>query len=153
EYDFYTFTKTSNGTVTLTSYISPAFNGNGNTRRVRLRFKSIRGSSDDLLFAHHLVSYIIKYQTSHAAAPGAHTLKIWMLEPAVVPQRFVIGRRTLVLPSLFGFEAAEQEWDFRSDDVLVYELIQDITIILISMAPPSLDYIKSMTGTALCGFL
>lgn len=34
EYDFYTFTSPANGNISLTSYISPALNGNGNDRPV-----------------------------------------------------------------------------------------------------------------------
>lgn len=34
EYDFYTFTNPASGNISLTSYISPALNGNGNNRPV-----------------------------------------------------------------------------------------------------------------------
>ena len=34
EYDFYTFTSPTGGKISLTSYISPALNGNGNDRPV-----------------------------------------------------------------------------------------------------------------------
>ncbi|KAG8693157.1 hypothetical protein FRC08_009293 [Ceratobasidium sp. 394] len=106
EYDFYTFSKTSNGNITLTSYISPVFNGIGNTRRVAFAVQIDSGAPQTIYYSPitssrstpagwdgsdgWVANSIIKVQTRHPAAPGAHTLKIWMIEPAVVLQKFVI---------------------------------------------------------------
>ncbi|QRV92864.1 glycoside hydrolase family 115 protein [Ceratobasidium sp. AG-Ba] len=106
EYDFYTFTAPSGGAVSLTSYISPAFNGLGNTRRVAFAVQ-IDASAIQTIYYSPVTSSrttpagwdgsdgwvansIIKYKTTHSVSPGAHTLKIWMIEPAVVLQKFVI---------------------------------------------------------------
>ncbi|QRW07035.1 glycoside hydrolase family 115 protein [Ceratobasidium sp. AG-Ba] len=106
EYDFYTFTAPSGGAVSLTSYISPAFNGLGNTRRVAFAVQ-IDSSAIQTIYYSPVTSSrttpagwdgsdgwvansIIKYKTTHSVSPGAHTLKIWMIEPAVVLQKFVI---------------------------------------------------------------
>ncbi|CAE6433693.1 unnamed protein product, partial [Rhizoctonia solani] len=106
EYDFYTFTTPKNGNVTLTSFISPAFNANGNDRRVgfavqidsatpqSIYYSPVTNSRSDPQgwggldgWVANSITYI---KTTHRVSPGAHTLKIWMLEPAVVLQKFVI---------------------------------------------------------------
>ncbi|KAG8724792.1 hypothetical protein FRC09_014214 [Ceratobasidium sp. 395] len=106
EYDFYTFTAPASGNVSLTSYISPAFNGNGNNRRVAFAVQIDSEAPQSIYYSPitssrstpagwdgsdgWVANSVIKVKTSHVAKPGAHTLKIWMLEPAVVLQKFVI---------------------------------------------------------------
>ncbi|KAG8707770.1 hypothetical protein FRC08_000303 [Ceratobasidium sp. 394] len=106
EYDFYTFTKPSSGNITLTSYISPALNGNGNNRPVGFAVQIDSGAPQSIYYSPvtsarsdpvgwggndgWVANSIVTAQTKHALAPGAHTLKVWMLEPAVVLQKFVI---------------------------------------------------------------
>ncbi|KAG8788167.1 hypothetical protein FRC12_014862 [Ceratobasidium sp. 428] len=106
EYDFYTFTTPSSGNITLTSYISPALNGNGNNRPVGFAVQIDSGAPQAIYYSPvtssrsdpagwggndgWVANSIVTVQTKHAAAAGAHTLKVWMLEPAVVLQKFVI---------------------------------------------------------------
>ncbi|CAE6342753.1 unnamed protein product [Rhizoctonia solani] len=106
EYDFYTFTTPTGGNVTLTSYISPALNGNGNNRPVGFAVQIDSGSPQSIYYSPvtparstpvgwggndgWVANSIVTVQTKHAAAAGAHTLKVWMLEPAVVLQKFVV---------------------------------------------------------------
>ncbi|CAE6416313.1 unnamed protein product [Rhizoctonia solani] len=106
EYDFYTFTSPKNGNIALTSFISPALNGNGNDRPVGFAVQIDSGAPQSIYYSpvtssrsdpqgwggpDGWVANSITYaKTTHPVSPGAHTLKIWMLEPAVVLQKFVI---------------------------------------------------------------
>ncbi|CAE6427189.1 unnamed protein product [Rhizoctonia solani] len=107
EYDFYTFTSPKSGNVTLTSFISPALNGNGNDRPVGFAVQIDSGAPQSIYYSpvtnsrsdpqgwggsDGWVANAITYvKTTHPVSPGVHTLKVWMLEPAVVLQKFVIG--------------------------------------------------------------
>ncbi|CAE6342716.1 unnamed protein product [Rhizoctonia solani] len=117
EYDFYTFATPSSGTVSLTSYISPAFNGLGNTRRVAFAVQIDSNAIQTIYYSPAtssrttpagwdgsdgwVANSVVRYKTTHSVSPGAHTLKIWMLEPAVVLQKFVIDTGG-VRPSYLG---------------------------------------------------
>ncbi|QRV92865.1 glycoside hydrolase family 115 protein [Ceratobasidium sp. AG-Ba] len=106
EYDFYTFNTPASGNVTLTSYISPALNGNGNNRPVGFAVQIDSGAPQSIYYSPvtsarstpagwggndgWVANSIVNIQTKHTVSPGAHTLKVWMLEPAVVLQKFVI---------------------------------------------------------------
>ncbi|ELU39506.1 hypothetical protein AG1IA_06465 [Rhizoctonia solani AG-1 IA] len=117
EYDFYTFTTPKNGNITLTSFISPALNGNGNDRPVGFAVQIDSAPPQSIYYSpvtnsrsdpqewggpDGWVANAITYaKTTHAVSPGAHTLKVWMLEPAVVLQKFVIDTGG-VRPSYLG---------------------------------------------------
>ncbi|KAF8656146.1 hypothetical protein AX16_002748 [Volvariella volvacea WC 439] len=109
EYDFYNFnTIGGSGNVTVTTYVSPSLNANGNDRRLALavaidssapqttqfippaspgNLPSQWGGSDGFV-ANSIVSVV---NTFGGVRPGAHTLKISMIEPAVVVQKIVIN--------------------------------------------------------------
>ena len=40
----------------------------------------------------YIANAAIDVNTTWPAAPGAHTLKVWMVEPAVIVQKVVIGK-------------------------------------------------------------
>ncbi|KAH7316383.1 hypothetical protein B0J17DRAFT_697231 [Rhizoctonia solani] len=106
EYDFYTFTSPKSGNITLTSFISPALNGNGNDRPVGFAVQIDSGAPQSIYYSPvtnsrsdpqgwggpdgWVANSITYFKTTHPVLPGAHTLKVWMLEPAVVLQKFVI---------------------------------------------------------------
>jgi len=106
EYDFYNFNTLPGGNINVQVLVSPSLNGYGNDRRIgfaaqvdsdapqALYFIPIAASGalpagwdgNDGFVANSIVSVVSK----HAASPGAHTLKVWMIEPAVVVQKIVI---------------------------------------------------------------
>ncbi|KAF8601248.1 hypothetical protein BDV93DRAFT_538575 [Ceratobasidium sp. AG-I] len=117
EYDFYTFTSAAGGNISLTSYISPALNGNGNDRPVGFAVQIDSDAPRSIYYSPvtparntpvgwdgadgWVANSITMTKTSHRVAPGAHTLKLWMLEPAVVLQKFVLDTGG-VRPSYLG---------------------------------------------------
>ncbi|KDQ08247.1 glycoside hydrolase family 115 protein [Botryobasidium botryosum FD-172 SS1] len=116
EYDFYTF-NSKGGSVTLTSYLAPSLNANGNDRPLAFAVQIDQETPQSVAYVGAAPSgslpagwtglegptavNIIKATTTHKVAPGAHTLKIWMIEPAVVLQRLVIDTGN-VRPSYLG---------------------------------------------------
>ncbi|KAK0189365.1 glycoside hydrolase family 115 protein, partial [Armillaria mellea] len=105
EYDFFTFTETTNNTP-VTVYVSPSLNANGADRPLGVAI-SVDGevlssyfippaAPGDLPDAWDgldgfVANSIVPIRVSFAGMkPGAHTLKIFMIEPAVVVQKIVI---------------------------------------------------------------
>ncbi|TCD67740.1 hypothetical protein EIP91_011982 [Steccherinum ochraceum] len=107
EYDFYTFNSINgNGNISVRTYVNPSLNAFGPDRPVAVAIQvdsqpaqtsyfippapsgSLPAAWDgaDGFVANSIVSII----TNFAAPPGAHTLKIWMVEPTVVVQKIVI---------------------------------------------------------------
>ncbi|KAJ7135657.1 glycoside hydrolase family 115 protein [Mycena epipterygia] len=114
EYDFYTFTAAN---ATVTTFVSPSNNGNGADRPLGFAVQvdeavpqsnyffppaapgqqPVAWGGNDGFAANSIVSVL----NTVALAPGAHTLKIFMIEPAVVVQRIVIDTGG-VKPSYLG---------------------------------------------------
>ncbi|KZT21286.1 glycoside hydrolase family 115 protein [Neolentinus lepideus HHB14362 ss-1] len=107
EYDFYNFNTIGQaGNVTITTYVSPSLNANGDDRPLGFAI----GVDDEAPQSEYFIPYavpgqlpaqwdgvdgwvadaIVAVTTNFTALPGAHTLKIWMIEPAVVVQKIVI---------------------------------------------------------------
>ncbi|KAK0237300.1 hypothetical protein EDD85DRAFT_837135 [Armillaria nabsnona] len=105
EYDFFTFSETTNKTP-VTVYVSPSLNANGADRPLGIAI----AVDSEVLSSYFIplaapgdlpdawdgldgfvANSIVPIRLSFAAMnPGAHTLKILMIEPAVVVQKFVI---------------------------------------------------------------
>jgi hypothetical protein len=103
--------------VTVTAYVSPTLNNNAPDRPIALALQM------DALppFVSHFIpaaaagalpaawggndgfvaNNVVAVTTNMPAAPGAHTLKVWMVEPAVVVQKLVVNTGG-VLPSYLG---------------------------------------------------
>ncbi|KAJ6625989.1 hypothetical protein B0H10DRAFT_2430075 [Mycena sp. CBHHK59/15] len=114
EYDFYNF---NGGNITVTTFVSPSNNGNGLDRplafAVQVDSAPIQTShffppavpgqepvgwdGNDGFAANNIVSVPMKFVLS----PGAHTLKLFTVEPAVVVQKIVINTGG-VKPSYLG---------------------------------------------------
>jgi len=117
EYDFYNF-NTKGGNLTATVYLSPSLNALGPDRPLRLglqldsqnaqTFQPIPDATPgnlpnawngpDGFVANAAVPVT---STWNNVSPGAHTFKIWMLEPTVVVQKIVIDAGNL-RPSYLG---------------------------------------------------
>ncbi|EPQ55955.1 hypothetical protein GLOTRDRAFT_121307 [Gloeophyllum trabeum ATCC 11539] len=108
EYDFYNFnTISQTGRVTVTTYVSPSLNANGDDRPLGFAIGIDNGTVQSEYFVPYatpgqlppqwdglggwVADAIIPVATTFTIAPGAHTLKIWMIEPAVVVQKIVIN--------------------------------------------------------------
>ncbi|KAJ6476888.1 hypothetical protein C8R45DRAFT_906591 [Mycena sanguinolenta] len=114
EYDFYTFTDSN---ATITTYVSPSNNGLGADRPLGF---AVQIDSDEPQSNYFfppaapgqqpaawdgldgfVANSIISVPNKVTLAPGAHTLKIFMIEPAVVVQKIVIDTGG-VQPSYLG---------------------------------------------------
>ncbi|KAJ7866061.1 hypothetical protein B0H14DRAFT_2347693 [Mycena olivaceomarginata] len=114
EYDFYTFT---NSNATVTTYVSPSNNGLGADRPLGFAVQIDSGAPQSNYFFPpaapgqqpaawdgndgFVANSIIAVPNSLTLPPGAHTLKISMIEPAVVVQKVVINTGG-VKPSYLG---------------------------------------------------
>ncbi|KAJ3491899.1 hypothetical protein NLI96_g361 [Meripilus lineatus] len=108
EYDFFTFNTVGNkGTVNIVTYLSPTWNANGQDRPVAFAVQidsqapqtnhffplSAPGSSPAAWNGYDgfVANSIITTNNAFTVPPGAHTLKIWMVEPTVIVQKIVIN--------------------------------------------------------------
>ncbi|KAF8577643.1 glycoside hydrolase family 115 protein [Ramaria rubella] len=117
EYDFYNFNTLTGGNISVNVMVSPSLNGYDNARPLGFatqvdsdtpqaqyfiplappgELPDAWGGNDGFV-ANSIVSVV----SEHVASPGAHTLKIWMIEPAVVVQKIVIDTGG-VQPSYLG---------------------------------------------------
>ncbi|KIJ41114.1 glycoside hydrolase family 115 protein [Sphaerobolus stellatus SS14] len=116
EYDFFNFNNI-NGSVNANVQVSPSFNGYGNDRLLTFatqldndtpqvhQFFPVappgglppQWDGNDGFIANQFIGVVAK----HAASPGAHTFRIFMIEPAVVVQKIVIDTGG-VKPSYLG---------------------------------------------------
>ena len=105
EYDFVNFnTVDGNGTVGVTVFVSPSLNANGDDRPLAIGVQvdndepqttyfippAAPGQEPDV-WNDFVANSIVPVFGNFTAWPGEHTLKVWMIEPAVVVQRVVIG--------------------------------------------------------------
>ena len=104
EYDFYTFSTGANGTILVSAHISPIFNSQGKGRPIGVGFQvddepaqsnyfvppTAPGKDLPTGWVSYIGEAIMTVNSTFTAAPGAHNLKIWMIEPAVVVQKIVI---------------------------------------------------------------
>jgi len=108
EYNFVNFNTLANQTLSVTSYVSPSFNANGNDRPLGFAVQIDSGTPVSKYFIPFApasttppgwdgndgfaANNIVSVQTSHTnVSPGTHVLKVWMIEPAVVLQKIVIN--------------------------------------------------------------
>lgn len=108
EYNFVNFNTLANSSLSVTTYVSPSFNANGNDRPLGFAVQIDSGtpvSSYFMPFAPasttppgwdtpdgFAANNIVTVQTKHTnVSPGSHVLRIWMIEPAVVLQKIVIN--------------------------------------------------------------
>ncbi|KAH7927567.1 glycoside hydrolase family 115 protein [Leucogyrophana mollusca] len=117
-YDFFNFNTIGQaGNITITTYVAPSLNANGDDRPIAFAIQvdseaplteyfipyAAAGSLPDAWggmdgFA---ATNIVPVMTNFTASPGAHTLTIWMVEPAVVVEKIVIDTGGL-MPSYLG---------------------------------------------------
>ncbi|KAL5525645.1 hypothetical protein ACEPAG_6981 [Sanghuangporus baumii] len=118
EYDFFNFnTIGGSGNVSANVLVSPTLNSMGPDRPIKLAVQMDDESSQTIAFIPpappgelppqwdgndgFVANSIVNVATSWSAPPGAHTLKLWMVEPAIVVQKIVIDTGG-VRPSYLG---------------------------------------------------
>lgn len=109
EYNFYTFNSIDQaGDITITTYVSPSMNAFGDDRPLAF---ALQVDSDPAQISYFMppsapgeeppewsgldgyaANNVVAVPLTFAASPGAHTLTLWMVEPAVVVQKIVIGK-------------------------------------------------------------
>ncbi|KAF7369800.1 GH115-C domain-containing protein [Mycena venus] len=103
EYDFYNF---NGGNNTVTTFVSPSGNGNGNDRPLGFALQVDAGEVQSNYFFPlaapgaepdawggndgFAANSIVPAANTFSIAPGAHPLKLFMIEPAVVVQKIVL---------------------------------------------------------------
>ncbi|KAI0830304.1 hypothetical protein BC628DRAFT_1357337 [Trametes gibbosa] len=118
EYDFYLFnTFKQGGNVTVKTFVSPSLNGLGDDRPLGLALQIDDGTPQTNYFVPAatpgslpgawggadgwVAKSIIEVPMVFPVEPGAHTLKVWMIEPTVVVQKIIIDTGG-VKPSYLG---------------------------------------------------
>lgn len=118
EYDFYNFNTIGQaGNVTVTVLVSPSLNANGDDRPLALGVQVDSQTPQTTYFIPSaapgaepaawdgldgwVANSIVPIIGTFLANPGSHTLKLWMIEPAVVVQRIIINTGG-VQPSYLG---------------------------------------------------
>ncbi|OCH83989.1 hypothetical protein OBBRIDRAFT_742368 [Obba rivulosa] len=118
EYDFYTFNSINGtGNVTVTAYMGPTLNGLGPDRPLAFAMAMDSGEPQVDYFVPEgppggyppqwngydgwVADNLIYTNLSFVALPGVHTVKIWMVEPAVIFEKLVIDTGG-VQPSYLG---------------------------------------------------
>ncbi|KAI0758924.1 hypothetical protein C8Q74DRAFT_1300824 [Fomes fomentarius] len=118
EYDFFLFnTKGQGGTVTITTLVSPSLNGLGDDRPLGIALQIDNEEAQTSHFVPRatpgnlpdawagldgwVANGVIEVPMVFPVQPGAHTLKVWMIEPSVVVQKIVIDTGGL-RPSYLG---------------------------------------------------
>ncbi|KAF5366813.1 hypothetical protein D9758_006550 [Tetrapyrgos nigripes] len=116
EYDFFNFnTISDSGNITVITHVSPSLNANGEDRPLGFAVQvddlpvqssyfmpfAPPGQLPDVWLDFVANSIVPVNMTFEGVQPGAHTLKIFMIEPAVVVQRVIIDTGGLK-PSYFG---------------------------------------------------
>ncbi|RPD63354.1 hypothetical protein L227DRAFT_386788 [Lentinus tigrinus ALCF2SS1-6] len=118
EYDFYLFnTIAQGGNVTITTLVSPSLNSLGDDRPLGIALQIDGGEPQTSHFVPPatpgnlpdawdgvdgwVANSIIEVPMVFPVQPGAHTLKVWMIEPTVVVQKIVIDTGG-VRPSYLG---------------------------------------------------
>ncbi|KAI0691797.1 hypothetical protein BC835DRAFT_1278866 [Cytidiella melzeri] len=118
EYDFYTFnTLGGGGNVTVTTFVAPTLNALGDDRALKIAVSVDSGEPVITQFIADevpgsvppdwdgldgfIANSIVSVVNTLDVAPGAHTLKIWMIEPTVIVEKIVINTGG-VLPSYLG---------------------------------------------------
>ncbi|KAN0079908.1 glycoside hydrolase family 115 protein [Tylopilus felleus] len=117
-YAFYNFNTIGQaGNITITTYVAPSLNANGDDRPLAFAIQV----DDEMPQTQYFIPYaapgtmpaawdgmngfaatnIVAVMRSFTALPGAHELKIWMVEPAVIVEKIVIDTGGL-LPSYLG---------------------------------------------------
>ncbi|OBZ78464.1 hypothetical protein A0H81_01605 [Grifola frondosa] len=111
EYDFYTFnSQNQKGNITITAYVSPSLNALSDDRPLAIAAQIDSGALQTNYFVPPAsggnlppqwdgndgwaANSIISVPMVFTASSGAHTLKLFMIEPSVVVQKIVIGGRT-----------------------------------------------------------
>jgi len=118
EYDFFNFNTIGEaGNITVHTFVSPTLNNMGPTRPISIAVQVDSETPQTVQFIPasapgtlppqwdgndgFVANAIVDVATNFTASPGAHTLKLFMVEPAVVVQKIVIDTGG-VLPSYLG---------------------------------------------------
>ena len=124
-------TQNQRGSVTIKTYVSPSLNGLGDSRPLGFALQIDDGQPKTVNYVPAtprgqtappgwggmngwVANSIIEVPVVLPVQPGAHTLKVWMIEPTVVLQKIVIGTwlflATRCRERLTGPDAGHRHW-------------------------------------------